>query len=905
MPPHESPENLVSSGIGTQEPVRDPRAPAGFVTWTANGQPAPVPPWLSDAVDADVPIRQSGQPLRLLVEGDVDVLAIVPRLLDSPGVGSAVLPATRAPDALRRRAWPTVFGLGVADQALLQALLKPADDLPWVPTDLVRVTDIRTDPESVGLLALTVSPAEAISIVTAHPCVASAVLCAAPEGLPWDEIAGQLAQLRALTGAVASAVTRQPAELLPAGLYAMLRSLTHGHTFDVALTHGLRRDLVLVGEVAGLNDSRLPDLFASRARQYHLDWERATVRSAPAPPPVTPPMRGPRQPPGPILPETAPPDGQQEQQQEEQESVGVEPEPAPPVPRSAPPAAIDSLGGLSEGAFDSEHGEASTGPHLEAEIEEALASLEEVRLLQATVNHSDGLFNFDTGTFPPEPNIWRMGSNDIRVFLGSREQDALAGGVITNAALGFAEDPELASVSLTVEFVPLEPPGKPQRAELVVPRTGRSPDAVFSLELDKHTTAVTARVVVLHRNRVLQTLILSGELFEPAALSQRLVLWEDMAALDDRRPFDRAFVLNHTDTGKPAIATFAKGTSTTITSTAEIESITGRIRAALISVAAGKGTAENQRKTLITLAVEGRSLHGELRGYLGAIDNPQRMQIVTARPSWFLPLEFVYDREAPDDDAVLCPHWIAGEACGAGCFAADDDHSVICPQVFWGLSRVIERHYVDATAETGTTFLVGAAPKRGRRTLTVTKPVLAASDKVRPSDLSAAAKALGATGGKDLQPLAGWKEWEGAIRAVSPDLLVLMPHTDPEADTLEIAGKTLAGGRIEPRYVVAAADLNPVVMLFGCDTGGFTDNPAGYAARFMRARAGVVFSTLTMVKGSQASAMSRGLAETLMAPGRTPLPMGEVLRDFRREALRGGLLAALSVTAYGDADWKV
>ena len=65
-----------------------------------------------------------------------------------------------------------------------------------------------------------------------------------------------------------------------------------------------------------------------------------------------------------------------------------------------------------------------------------------------------------------------------------------------------------------------------------------------------------------------------------------------------------------------------------------------------------------------------------------------------------------------------------------------------------------------------------------------------------------------------------------------------MPHTDPKADTLEIAGKTLAGGRIEPRYVVAAADLNPVVMLFGCDTGGFTDNPAGYAARFMRAQCG-------------------------------------------------------------------
>lgn len=868
----------MSSGVGDQEPVRDPRAPAGFVSWAADGRPAPVPPWLRDAVDADLPIRQSGQPLRLLVEGAVDALAVVPRLLSCPAVGSAVVPATRSGDALRRRAWPTVFGLGVADTSVLQALLRPAGDLPWVPPGLVRVTDIRTDPESVGLLALTVTPAEAIDLVTAYPCVASAVLCAAPAGLHWDEVATQLAELRQLTGAVASAVTRRPAAQLPADLYAMLRSLSHGHTFDVALTHGLRRDVVLVGEVAALDESRLPDLIASRAVDYRVAWERATTQQAIGPPP--PPMRGPGlEGHGPVLPRGTSAPG--------------------------PPGAIDRLGSLSEGAFDSEHGEASAAPGLEAEIEDTLASLEEVRLLQATVNHSDGAYDYVNMTFPPPPNIWRVGRNEVRVFLGAREEDALAGGVVTDEDLGFADDPGLASVSLTVEVLPLEPLGVPERAELVVPRTGRSPDAVFSIELDERTTTVSARIVVLHRNRVLQTLVLSGELDRPAALTQRLVLWEDLTALDDRRPFDRAFVLNHTTTGKPAIATFAKGTSTTITSTAEIEAVTGRIRAALILLASGGAGAEDRRRTLITLAVEGRSLHGELRGYLGELGNPQRIQVVTARPSWFLPLEFVYDRQAPDDDAVLCPQWLAGEACGEDCFADDDDRSVVCPQVFWGLSRVIERHYVDATAETGTTFLVGAAPKRGRRTLTVAKPVLAASAKVRATDLRAAAKALGARGAAELEPLAGWKEWESAIAAVSPDLLVLMPHTDPRADTLEIAGKTLAGGRIEPRYVVAAADLNPVVMLFGCDTSGFTDNPAGYAARFMRARAGVVFSTLTMVKGSQASAMSRALAETLMAAGRTPRPMGEVLRDFRREAVRGGLLAALSVTAYGDADWKV
>ena len=662
-----SPEDLVSSGIGAQEPVRDPRAPAGFVTWAANGRPAPVPSWLRDAVDADVPIRQSGQPLRLLVEGDVDALAIVPRLLAAPGVGAAVLPATRAPDALRRRAWPTVFGLGVAEQALLQALVQPAHDMPWVPSELVRVTDVRTDPESVGLLALTVPPAEAISIVTAHPCVACAVLCAVPQGVPWDEIAGQLAQLRGLTGAVASAITRQPAALLPADLYAMLRSLTHGHTFDVALTHGLRRDVVLVGEDAALNDSRLPDLFASRARQYRLDWERATVRSTPPPPPATPPTRGPGQPRGPVLPET----------------------PSAPTPSGA----IDSLDGLSEGAFDFEHGEASTGPHLEAEIEEALASVEEVRLLQATVNHSDGRFDFDTGTFPPEPNIWRMGSNEIRVFLGPREQDALAGGVVSDTALGFAEDPELASVSLTVELVPLEPPGQPQRAELVVPRTGRSPDAVFSLELDRHTTTVTARVVVLHRNRVLQTLILAGELFDacralpaPGAVGghgsrrRQAPLRPDVRAQPRRRGQGGDGHPRRRREHDPSEDGGDRGGRRPHPGPPDPTDV-------------DQPAAENQRRILVNVAVEGRSLHGELLGLSRGAGQPVR------DPG----RDGALGASCHSNSSTTATHptttrrsartgWRTRRA--ARLLHRRGGHLDRVPAVFWGMSRVIERHDV-------------------------------------------------------------------------------------------------------------------------------------------------------------------------------------------------------------------
>ena len=65
----------------------------------------------------------------------------------------------------------------------------------------------------------------------------------------------------------------------------------------------------------------------------------------------------------------------------------------------------------------------------------------------------------------------------------------------------------------------------------------------------------------------------------------------------------------------------------------------------------------------------------------------------------------------------------------------------------------------------------------------------------------------------------------------------------------------------------------------------------------------MVFSTLTLVQGSHASAMSQGWPSP--AGHRSHTAPGDVVTEFRREAVRGGLITALRVTAYGDADWKV
>jgi len=335
--------------------------------------------------------------------------------------------------------------------------------------------------------------------------------------------------------------------------------------------------------------------------------------------------------------------------------------------------------------------------------------------------------------------VLRVGANEVDVFVGPEEAGAIQGLAMTNTQLGFTESS--VTVRLTAVLVPLDPPGPIQRAELDVPRTGRSTTATLAWTIPREARRAQARIMLLHRNRVLQTGLLGGRIGgAPPTLTERVVLWDEFGHLDDRRPFDLAVVLNHDDTGKARLVAHADGQTEQIAARPELEHITGRIRSFLVAAAFLKGTGakrdEAARRILVDVAVEGRRLHGELRGSLDRLGTLRRIQIVTARPSWFLPLELIYERAAPDDDAELCQRWQAGDECGDACFPGGDEHRVVCPSAFWGMSRVIERHWVDAADPTATTFLVSASPQRRRRTLSVAGAVLAASKKVTKADVN-------------------------------------------------------------------------------------------------------------------------------------------------------------------------
>ena len=160
------------------------------------------------------------------------------------------------------------------------------------------------------------------------------------------------------------------------------------------------------------------------------------------------------------------------------------------------------------------------------------------------------------------------------VFVGPEEAAALHGLAIPDAALGF-DDPALTSARLTVLLAPLVPLGEAVRAELDVPRVGRSPNARLEWTLPEKGL-VQARLAVIHRNRVLQTVRITGRIGAPARVTDRIVLWDQIGRLDERQPFDRTFVLNHAANGRSRAS--ATDGQTTIDSLVEIEAAADSIR---------------------------------------------------------------------------------------------------------------------------------------------------------------------------------------------------------------------------------------------------------------------------------------------------------------------------------------
>lgn len=482
---------------------------------------------------------------------------------------------------------------------------------------------------------------------------------------------------------------------------------------------------------------------------------------------------------------------------------------------------------------------------------------------------------------------------------------------------------------------------EPMTGTLVLPRNGSSSRCVFTF-VPTSAGQLSGRITLYHRGRVLQTALLKCRIFhteelmlsspdtgDPAVVIRgESEIRRSLSTLDERRRFDVCLVLNHTSAER-ATATLAGKDGAYIASLDSVKPHLAAINSRLTDVAHDAGAYAKGLNTvanaelLCDLAKEGHWIRRSLvNDYLAtsaaaeALHRAEYLQIVSTRPDDPVPLEFVYDYPPPKPGAKVCRNArkaLQSGSCPMTCCPPSGqqvaDH--VCPMGFWGLSRVIERHVIDPNLPKPA--LVRSEPIGGRDLLSLNgSMLLAASKEVGIADrtvLEKSVKALWKRKGKVLS-VKTWLQWAKAVGDEHPVMLLALPHSGGSgaAISLEISGDELESLYINASHVTHDPNSKPLVILFGCDTAGTADVSA-YARHvtvFRQEGAALVIGTVATVLGADAAAVASTLVgQIVKTAGNSDERFGEVLRQAKRDAVRNSKMVALSLVAFGDADWRI
>lgn len=469
------------------------------------------------------------------------------------------------------------------------------------------------------------------------------------------------------------------------------------------------------------------------------------------------------------------------------------------------------------------------------------------------------------------------------------------------------------------------------RKSIKLPRLGPSTECEFIIKPGDHPV-FEGRITVLHRGRVLQTGVLKGNVVAdesniPAgskiSFFDILSVRSNIGDLNERRQFDMAFVLNHTTDERPRLTAVASRHAWCLDLTGS-KTIASNINAELSKVAnsvkdySGGLDSEKNRALIIRLANLGNELYWSIvEDQLKAAKNhpdiagEDYIQIVSTQNEAILPFEFIYDHEAPEDDAELCPSWrdaLDKASCWSGCTKDKIKH--VCPLGFWGIRKVIERHDMTPEfAQDGKDYFLQSEPITDRQELPVTGTALvAASEKVKDEAFDPVISACTKRLGSSPQRAKDWENWAALVQEHKPHVLLALAHTDGDGidATLEIGGKAIKSNQIREKHVRLEGTKDyPLVALLGCDTVGTALEYGSHVRWFRRRGAGVVIGTIATVFGEHAAKVAEMLIEGFKDDEASFERLGEVIRSIKRKALLNGLVMALCVVAYGDADWKL
>ncbi len=478
--------------------------------------------------------------------------------------------------------------------------------------------------------------------------------------------------------------------------------------------------------------------------------------------------------------------------------------------------------------------------------------------------------------------------------------------------------------TLMIVFVEPALMKKPQTSTIHLPPTGPSTSCEFRLRLGPNVEEVNARVIVLYRNRVLQTSLLRGKADGTTApeLKPEVAVSAGFAGLDAQPQYDAALVFNHTATGLSKITGIA-GDSAVLLSTGDLDKTVRKLEEALARADWGakefssldaSGTCE----LLLKLAAHGRILTRQLEARLGGLASAARIQLIAAKPGARLPVEYFYSYPVPGDKWKLCPNAkesLSTGVCGKACGALKDSDKYLCPLGFWGLSKVLEWQTFrpEDTRQLGAyDYKLEEAALASRKQLQpMTKAILAASDRANAEDKKAVPSLMAflKKAKISVSEVSTWADWKKKVKG-SPSLLILIPHTDNDdirdVVKMEIGdGEWLTADRLEKDFV-SQGTVRPVVLLLGGETGQQHVQFEDLISQFMVGGAAVVVSSLTTILGRHAAPLAQEFVEAIeQLAHNKKATFGDVMLNVRRTMMLKGKPMVMSVSSYGDADWKL
>jgi len=480
---------------------------------------------------------------------------------------------------------------------------------------------------------------------------------------------------------------------------------------------------------------------------------------------------------------------------------------------------------------------------------------------------------------------------------------------------------------LDIVFCPLssggaESPAPPLLHRVHLPKHGDSDTAEFHFASSAAPDDFRARVIVLHRNRIIQMLLLRTPApGEDLALEPENLVTPFLGVAEIEAAADLAFVINDNPAGVPGITTIAADTASFIEPVGLAGSI-DTVKKLLTDMnvsAVGSATKLDDKEMvslMIDLANHGVSILREIRTQLPITpyEKAERVQVVEAVANAYLPVEFLYSGKAPVSSAKLCPN--AAKALKSGdraihgkCEHAKDPNYV-CPAAFWGFSKCIERQPFGLT-----TAHLFSVPQPGMTALEPFKAaVVGASKRVDASDMTGPTGLV--TGLKrladNLRSANSWADWQQKVLDdPSPTLLVLLPHsadspTVTNMPALEIADSWLESSRLDQDYVFPEGSTGPgpLVLLLGCSTALTEIAFLNFVREFKRSGASIVLGTLATIHGKQAAAFATRLLGAMKKQGKG-LPFDQILLKVKQQMLADGEPFVLSLAAYGHSSWLI